>query len=154
ALALAGGGALLAAALMWRAVNHLQHPPDSLIRSAERVRQGDYTRPFAVHRRGVLGGLPQALGRMRGRLRQSTGHKRYPHIVLNSMTDALFVSSAYGVIKVANSAACKLLAFSEEELLGRSILATLEEAERAEFDLLQASQETRETVMRTRSGQT
>src|SRR2546429_2856792 len=46
------------------------------------------------------------------------------------------------------------LSFGEEELLGRGILTVLEERERAGFDLLQAAQETRETVVRTRSGLT
>jgi diguanylate cyclase (GGDEF)-like protein/PAS domain S-box-containing protein len=154
ALALAGLGALLAAALVWRAVGHLQRPVDSLIRSADRIGQGDYTRPFEVQRRDVLGDLQQALERMRGRLRQSTINKSYLDSVLNSMTDAVFVTSPDGVIKVANTAACKLLGFGEEELLGKSILAVLDESERADFDLLQAAQETRETVVRTRSGQT
>jgi diguanylate cyclase (GGDEF)-like protein/PAS domain S-box-containing protein len=154
ALAVAAGGALLAAALMWRAVSHLQRPLYSLIRSAERIGQGDYTRPVEVQRRDVLGELQQALERMRGRLRQSTVNKSYLHSVLNSMTDAVFVTSPDGVIKVANAAACKLLAFSEEELLGRSMLAVLEERERADFDLEQAAHETRETLVRTRSGQT
>ena len=85
---------------------------------------------------------------------QSTINKNYLHSVLNSMTDAVFVTSPDGVIKIANAAACKLLGYSEEELLGKSILAVLEERERADFDLLQAAQETRETVVRTRSGQT
>ena len=61
----------------------------------------------------------QALERMRGRLRQSTINKSYLHSVLNSMTDAVFVTSPDGVIKIANSAACKLLGYSEEELLGK-----------------------------------
>src|SRR6202008_1427375 len=154
ALALAAAGAVAAAALVWRALNQLQSPVDSLIRSAERIGQGDYTRPVEVRRQAVLGELQQALERMRGRLRQSTINKSYLLSVLNSMTDAVFVTSPEGVIKVANLAACKLLGFSEEELLGRSILAVLEERERAGFDLQQASQETRETVMRTRAGQT
>jgi diguanylate cyclase (GGDEF)-like protein/PAS domain S-box-containing protein len=154
ALAVGAIGALIAAALMWRAVSHLQRPLDSLIRSAERIGQGDYTRPVEVQRRDVLSELQQALERMRGRLRQSTVNKSYLHSVLNSMTDAVFVTSPDGVIKVANAAACKLLGFSEEELLGRSILAVLEERERADFDLVQAAQETRETLVRTRSGQT
>jgi diguanylate cyclase (GGDEF)-like protein/PAS domain S-box-containing protein len=154
ALAVGAIGALIAAALMWRAVSHLQRPLDSLIRSAERIGQGDYTRPVEVQRRDVLGELQQALERMRGRLRQSTVNKSYLHSVLNSMTDAVFVTSPDGVIKVANAAACKLLGFSEEELLGRSILALLEERERADFDLVQAAQQTRETLVRTRSGQT
>jgi diguanylate cyclase (GGDEF)-like protein/PAS domain S-box-containing protein len=147
-------GALAGGALAWRSVSQLQRPVDSLIRSAERIGQGDYTRPFEVVRRDALGDLQLALERMRGRLRVSTVNKSYLHSVLNSMTDAVFVTSPDGVIKVANSAACKLLGYAEEELLGKSILAVLEERERADFDLLQAAQETRETVVRTRSGQT
>jgi diguanylate cyclase (GGDEF)-like protein/PAS domain S-box-containing protein len=154
ALAVAAAGALAAAALLWRAVDHMQRPVGSLIRSAERIGQGDYTRPFEVRKQEVLGELQQALERMRGRLRQSTVNKNYLHSVLNSITDAVFVTSPDGVVKVANAAACKLLGYSEEELLNRSILAVLEERERGDFDLLQAAQETRETVVRTRSGQT
>jgi len=153
-VALAGSAALLAAALAWHVTQRLQRPVDSLIRSAERIGQGDYTRPVEVRAHDALAELQQALERMRGRLRQSTINKNYLHSVLNSMTDGVFVTSPDGVIKVANLAACKLLGYGEEELLGRSILAVLEERERAGFDLLQAAQETRETVVRTRSGQT
>src|SRR2546430_2682498 len=150
--ALTAAGGLAAAALAWRLTRQLQRPVDSLIRSAERIGQGDYTRPVEVRRNDALADLQQALERMRGRLRQSTINKNYLHSVLNSMTDAVFVTSPDGVIKMANSAACKLLSFGEEELLGRGILTVLEERERAGFDLLQAAQETRETVVRTRSG--
>jgi diguanylate cyclase (GGDEF)-like protein/PAS domain S-box-containing protein len=154
ALVAAAAGAFGAALLVWRAVNRLQRPVDSLIKSADRIGQGDYTRPFEVQRREALSDLSQALERMRARLRYSTVNKDYLHSVLNSMTDAVFVTSPDGVIKLANTAACKLLGYSEEELLGRGIVAVLEERERAEFDLVQAAQETRETVVRTRSGQT
>jgi len=152
--ALTAAGGLAAAALAWRLTRQLQRPVDSLIKSAERIGQGDYTRPVEVRRHEALADLQQALERMRGRLRQSTINKNYLHSVLNSMTDAVFVTSPDGVIKMANSAACKLLGFGEEELLGRGIMTVLEERERAGFDLLQAAQETRETVVRTRSGQT
>jgi diguanylate cyclase (GGDEF)-like protein/PAS domain S-box-containing protein len=152
--ALTAAGGLAGAVLAWRLTRQLQRPVDSLIKSAERIGQGDYTRPVEVHRHEALGDLQQALERMRGRLRLSTINKNYLHSVLNSMTDAVFVTSPDGIIKMANSAACKLLSFGEEELLGRSILTVLEERERAGFDLLQAAQETRETVVRTRSGQT
>jgi diguanylate cyclase (GGDEF)-like protein/PAS domain S-box-containing protein len=153
-LALAGIGGLLGGALAWRVARQLQRPVDSLIKSAERIGQGDYTRPVEVRKHEALAELQQALERMRARLRTTTINKNYLHNVLNSMTDAVFVTSPDGVIKVANSAACKLLGFSEEELLGRGILAVLDERERAGFDLLQAAQETRETVVRTRAGQT
>jgi len=64
------------------------------------------------------------------------------------------VTSPDGVIKVANQSACKLLGYSEEELLGRGISAILDEREREGFDLSQAAHDTRETVVRTRPGQT
>ena len=157
-LFLAGGMALVAgllgAGLAWRAGRRLEQPIAALIKGADRIGQGDYTRPMDVRRRDELGELQQALERMRGRLRQSTVNKNYLHSVLNSMTDAVFVTSPDGVVKVANSAACKLLGYAEEEILGRGIVAVLDEREREGFDLLQASQETRETVVRTRGGQT
>ena len=135
-------------------MSRLQRPVASLIKSVERIGQGDYTRPVEVRPADALGGLEHALERMRGRLRVSTINKSYLHSVLNSMTDAVFVTSPDGVIKIANTASCKLLGYAEEELLGRSILAVLDEREREDFDLLQAAQETRETVVRTRTGQT
>jgi len=154
ALALAGLGGALGAFLIWRATHELSRPVAPLIRSADRIGQGDYTRPVEVGHNDALADLQQAFERMRGRLRQSTINKSYLNSVLNSMTDAVFVTSPDGVIKLANLAACKLLGYAEEELLGRGILAVLEESERSGFDLLQAAQETRETVVRTRSGQT
>ncbi len=140
--------------LGWRAGRKIEQPISALIRSADRIGQGDYTRPLDIVRRDELGELQQALERMRGKLRQSTINKNYLTSVLNSMTDAVFVTSPDGVIKTANTAACKLLGYSEEEVLGRGIAAILDECEREDFDLLQAAQETRETVVRTRNGQT
>ncbi|MBV9621730.1 MAG: PAS domain-containing protein, partial [Gammaproteobacteria bacterium] len=129
-LMLAGAVALFAGFLAWRAIAALQRPVGALIRSAERIGQGDYTRPVEVGPRGGLGDLEQALERMRGRLRQSTINKGYLHSVLNSMTDAVFVTSPDGVVRIANTAACKLLGYAEEELVNRSILAVLDERDR------------------------
>jgi diguanylate cyclase (GGDEF)-like protein/PAS domain S-box-containing protein len=151
---LAGVGALIGGAFGWRAGRRLEQPIVALIRSAERIGQGDYTRPLDVVRRDELGELQQALERMRAKLRQTTINKNYLHSVLNSMNDAVFVTSPDGVIKVANSAACKMLGYAEEEILGRSITSALDDREREGFDLLQAAHETRETVVRTRTGQT
>src|SRR5690348_3407397 len=123
ALGLAGALAILGglggAALAWRAGRKLEQPIVALIKSAERIGQGDYTRPLDVRRRDELGELQHALERMRAKLRQTTINKNYLHSVLNSMTDAVFVTSPDGVIKVANSAASKLLNYGEEEIVGR-----------------------------------
>jgi diguanylate cyclase (GGDEF)-like protein/PAS domain S-box-containing protein len=149
--ALAG---ILGGFIAWGAGRRLERPIVALIRSAERIGQGDYTRPLDVVRRDELGELQHALERMRYKLRQTTINKEYLTSVLNSMTDAVFVTSPDGVIKVANSAACKLLGYGEDEILGRGIVGMLDEREREGFDLQQAANETRETVVRTRQGQT
>ncbi len=140
----------------WLLARRIEHPISALIRSAERIGQGDYTRPFSVARRDEIGDLQQALERMRVKLRQTTITKNYLNIVLNGMSDAVLVSSPDGTIKGANDAARKLLGYSEEELVGKSLLFIIAESERANFALDQAaqSQETRETVICTRAGQT
>jgi HAMP domain-containing protein len=102
---LAGLGGLIGAVFGWRAGRRLERPIAACIRSAERISQGDYTRPLDVWRKDELGELQHALERMRGKLRQTTINKNYLHNVLNSMNDAVFVTSPDGVVKVANSAA-------------------------------------------------
>ncbi len=157
-LLLAGGlalmGGLVGAALAWRAGRKLEQPIVALIKSADRIGQGDYTRPLDVARRDELGGLQQALERMRYKLRQTTITKDYLGSVLNGLTDAVFVTSPDGIVKVANQAACKLLGLTEEQILGKTILAMLDHREREGFDLLEAAHDTRETVVRTGQGQT
>ncbi len=154
AAVLAVAGSVLAAVRAWRMAHGVEVTATALIRGANRIGQGDYTRPIEERARGLLGALEHAMEQMRSRLRQSTIHKDYLRSVLDSMTDAVFITSPDGVVKTANLAACRLLGFAGEELLGRSIVTVLDEQARADFDLLQAAQETRETVVRTRDGQT
>jgi diguanylate cyclase (GGDEF)-like protein/PAS domain S-box-containing protein len=158
-LALIGGllfvAGLLAAILTARwAGRRLADPITTLARSAERFGQGDYSRPVDVVRSDELGELQAALERMRLKLRQTTITKDYLNSVLGSMTDAVFVTSPDGVVKVANLAACKLLGISEEQLAGKGIASILEPGERTNFDLQQAANDTRETLIVTRQGQT
>jgi diguanylate cyclase (GGDEF)-like protein/PAS domain S-box-containing protein len=140
--------------LAWWAGRRVHTPITTLIRSADRIAQGDYSRPLEVGRRDELGELQAALERMRQKLRQTTINKNYLTNVLGSMTDAVFVTSPDGVIRMANQSACKLLAWGEDELVGRTIVSIFDERERADFDMLRASQDTREAVVKTRHGQT
>jgi len=157
-LLLAGGLGVIALAvglaLAWWAGRRVHTPITTLIKGADRIAQGDYSRPMEVGRHDELGELQAALERMRQKLRQTTINKNYLTNVLGSMTDAVFVTSPDGVIRMANQSACKLLAWGEEELVGRSIVSIFDERERGEFDMLRASQDTRETVVKTRQGQT
>jgi diguanylate cyclase (GGDEF)-like protein/PAS domain S-box-containing protein len=151
---MAAGAGLVAAWLAWRAGFRLEQPITAMIKSAERFGQGDYTRPVDVLRRDELGELQKALEHMRYKLRQTTITKNYLHSVLNGMTDAVFVSSPDGVVRVANQAACKLLGYAEAEVHGKNISFILEERERAGFELERAAHESRETLVQTRQGAT
>jgi PAS domain S-box-containing protein len=152
--ALGGVALFVGFALAWWAGRRMRQPIASLIKSADRIAHGDYSRPLEVGRRDELGELQAALERMRQKLRQTTINKNYLTNVLGSMTDAVFVTSPDGVIRMANQSACKLLAWGEDELVGRGIISIFDERERGQFDMLRASSETRETVVRTRHGQT
>jgi diguanylate cyclase (GGDEF)-like protein/PAS domain S-box-containing protein len=147
-------GLVTAVALAWWAARGIERPITALIRSADRIGQGDLSRPTDVARRDELGELQQALERMRHKLRQTTITKNYLNSVLTGMTDAVFVTSPEGIIRVANLAAQRLLGYAEEELNGRSIVSLLDGPDREHFDVLQAASETREAVVRTRKGQT
>ena len=89
-----------------------------------------------------------------GELRQTTINKNYLHSVLNSMTDAVFVTSPDGVDQDRERRGLQAAGLRRGGIARQDILAVLDEREREDFDLLQAAQETRETVVRTRSGQT
>ena len=151
---LAGAAGLVAAWLAWRAGFRLEQPITALIHSAERFGQGDYTRPVDILRRDELGNLQQALEHMRYKLRQTTITKNYLNSVLNGMTDAVFVSSPDGLVRVANQAACKLLGYAEDEIQGKNISFILEARARAGFDLERAAHESRETQVQPRQGAT
>lgn len=94
--------------------------------------------------------LEQALEPMRAELQRS-GAQSYLDGVLNSMTDAVFVTSPAGTIQVANTAARELLGSSEEQLRGASILGLLDE--RDPLELAQLVRQTRESQVRGRDGE-
>jgi diguanylate cyclase (GGDEF)-like protein/PAS domain S-box-containing protein len=150
-------GALITAVLAlvaWLLAQRLERPIVELIRSAERIGEGDYTRPHKVTSNDEIAELELALDRMRQKLRQTTITKNYLTTVLNSMNDAVLVTSPDGVVKKINDAAVRLFGHTEEELSGRSFASLLAQNERASFSMEAAGIETRETVIATRSGQT
>jgi len=141
-----GGAALFAA--------RLARPLSQLARSAERIGQGDYTRPLPVLRRDEIGELQSALERMRQKLRETTITKNHLDAVLNSLSDAVLVTSPDGIVKSCNQAACRLLGYAEDDLFGKPVLDFIDEPHRAAFDPGPDASEARETVLRTARGQT
>jgi len=138
----------------WYIARQLASPITALVKSADRIGQGDYTRPLAVVRHDELGELQFALERMRQKLNETTITKNYLDTVLNSLSDAVLVTSPQGIVKSCNEAAQRLLGYQESELLGRPLVSFIDEVHRNAFDLTISAPEARETVLRTASGQT
>ncbi len=145
---------LLGLAGAWFVARQLARPISALVKSADRIGQGDYTRPLAVVRQDELGDLQFALERMRQKLNETTITKNYLNTVLNSLSDAVLVTSPDGVVKSCNEAAQKLLGHKEADLLGKPLVSFIDEEHRSAFDLTISAPEARETVLRTASGQT
>jgi len=138
----------------WFIARQLAGPISALVKSADRIGQGDYTRPLAVVRQDELGDLQFALERMRQKLNETTITKNYLNTVLNSLSDAVLVTSPEGIVKSCNEAAQRLLGYQEADLLGKPLVSFIDEVHRPGFDLTNSAPEARETVLRTASGQT
>lgn len=152
-----GAGSLITAVLAlvaWLLAQRLERPIVELIRSAERIGEGDYTQPHKVTSNDEIAELEVALDRMRQKLRQTTITKNYLTTVLNSMNDAVLVTSPDGMVRKINDAAVRLFGYNEDEIAGQPFSNLIAENERANFSLEAAAIETRETVIATRSGQT
>jgi len=150
-------GALIAIALCVVADvlgKRLERPIVELIRSAERIGAGDYSRPFKVTSNDEIADLEAALDRMQQKLRQTTINADYLTTVLNGIDAAVLLIAPSGDITRANEAAVQLFGYPEAEIAGKSFLALLAPNERASFQLHAPEGETRETVITTRSGQT
>jgi diguanylate cyclase (GGDEF)-like protein/PAS domain S-box-containing protein len=138
----------------WFIARQLSGPISALVKSADRIGQGDYTRPLAVVRHDELGDLQFALERMRQKLNETTITKNYLNTVLNSLSDAVLVTSPDGIVKSCNEAAQRLLGYQETELLDKPLVSFIDEVHRHAFDFTNSAPEARETVLRTASGQT
>jgi PAS domain S-box-containing protein len=99
--------------------------------------------------------LERSVEQMRERLAQTTVTRDYLHSLLNSMTDAVFVTEPSGLIRMSNDAACRLTGLGDAELQARGIASLIENpAELPLQQLLAGACKTGETVIRTRTGQT
>jgi len=138
----------------WFIARQLAAPIAALVKTADRIGQGDYTRPLEVVRQDELGDLQFALERMRQKLNETSITKNYLTTVLNSLSDSVLVTSPEGIVKSCNEATQRLLGYKEEELVGKPLVSFIDEVHRNAFDLTSSAPEARETVLRTASGQT
>jgi len=134
--------------------NRLDGTVLGLIGAAQQISRGEFRQALVSTRRDKLGELELAFENMRQALRTTTFTRNYLHSVLNSMTDAVFVTTPEGIVRIANEAAYGLTGFNESELIGKDIVTLIEPSDKGVVDPLQVACEAGETVLRTHSGQT
>jgi len=145
---------LLPGVWSWRQRIGLDHVVRGLIGATGEIARGEFRRALVSTRRDRLGELQSAFENMRVALRNTTYTRDYLLSVLNSMTDAVFVTAPGGVVRVANDAAARLTGYGPGELVGMELVKLLAEGERSGGDTLQAARDTGEALLRTRAGQT
>jgi diguanylate cyclase (GGDEF)-like protein/PAS domain S-box-containing protein len=145
---------LLPGVWSWRQRIGLDRVVHALIGATGEIARGEFRRALVSTRRDRLGELEAAFENMRVALRNTTCTRDYLLSVLNSMTDAVFVTAAGGVVRVANDAAARLSGYGPGELVGMELVKLLAEGERPGSDTLQGARETGEALLRTRAGQT
>ena len=135
----------------WCQRGRLDRTVRSLISAAEQISRGELHQAVVSTNHERLGPLERAFENMRLALRTSTYSRNYLHSVLNSMTDAVFVTAPGGVVRMANEAACRMTGYNEAQMVGMQLIAFIDQAGARP---LQIAREAGETVLRSRTGQT
>jgi diguanylate cyclase (GGDEF)-like protein len=120
---LGGAVALLAAAYVATRVfvRRVERPLGDLLRSVEKLSSGDWTTRIEAPGGRIAAGLGGALERLRINLADHAATGRALDVMLDSMNDAVFLTSPDGIIKRVNLAGTQLLGWSQGELLGREL---------------------------------
>ncbi len=142
----------LALAVAWRVARRIEGPLESLRDAALQLASGERG-PLDLPRDGHTAEVAFALERLSEYIREREATARWIDAVLDSMGDAVFVTTADGMILRTNSAAARLTGFDIGELAGRALGSLIAEQDRAGFDVDQASAGVRELTIGTRSGQ-
>jgi diguanylate cyclase (GGDEF)-like protein/PAS domain S-box-containing protein len=120
--------------------------------AARRLAGGDYETPVVRHSGDEIGDLAESVDYLRQRLKVTTISRNYLDSVLNSMPDAVLVTTPEGIIRRTNDATEKLLGWAEFELVGRELRSIIGETDRATFNLATVH-EIGETIVETHGGQ-
>lgn len=156
-LVLAGAGLLLfgvAFAVAWRFASRVEDPIEEMRDAVERLAGGNWATHIEAPAGGYGADLAHALERLRMNLSDHAATGRALDIMLDSMNDAVFVTSPDGLIKRVNLAGTQLLGWPQSELMGRELAYVISDQDRTTFNIEQAANETLELTVRTKNGQT
>lgn len=94
-------------------------PIRQLLQFISIIGRGKYDFEISTKRKDEIGDLLDAFGQMGKDLQRTTVSKEYVESIINNMTDSLTVVNPSGVISGVNQAACDLLGYGEDELVGK-----------------------------------
>lgn len=134
-------------------------PIAELAHAASRLARGELSTQVSVKTTGEVSMLVDSFNQMAGNLERTTVSRDYMDNIINSMMDSLIVVSPQGAIVRANRAACLLLGYREQELVGLPagsvILADLTgESDALAYVRSQGSVSTVERAYRAKDGRT
>jgi PAS domain S-box-containing protein len=113
-------GALLLAILIALLLSHsFSQPLKKLATAATEIGKGRLGSRIQIESRDEIGLLARAFNQMAGDLSQTTVSKDYVGGIIKSMGDSLVVASSEGSILTVNAATCRMLGYTETELIGQ-----------------------------------
>ena len=146
--------AIVCGAASWYTARRLVAPVEAITRQARRLAMGDYGEPLDESRGDELGQLARSFNQMRDQLRQTTISRDYIDNVLESMNDAVIVTSVDGAITHVNAAALLLTGCTETQLIGRPVGELIADRDREAFENAKPSAQPREASLLHASGDT
>jgi PAS domain S-box-containing protein len=96
-------------------------PLTQLVEATSKLAGGDLATRISINASGEVKTLVEAFNQMAENLNRSTVSKEFVDSIIGSMLNALIVVTPEQTIVSANSAACELLKYAEDELVGQPI---------------------------------
>lgn len=144
---------LVAAGLTAAFLKRIDRAMTALVDSAERIGRGEYAEPVPPSGVREIAALEASLERMRQALAGTSVSRDHLDAVLNSMSDAVIVTSPDGRIRSVNSAAAAMLGRTARGLDGVQFESLIAEPHAPAFSIESALQKPGETVISTGRGQ-
>jgi PAS domain S-box-containing protein len=112
---------VLISVIAYYLARYLSTPIIELAAAASRIARGERSAQVRVKATGEVQMLVDSFNRMAEDLEKTTVSRDYVDNIINNMVDTLIVASPDGRIIRVNAAACVLLKYDEEELVGRPL---------------------------------
>jgi diguanylate cyclase (GGDEF)-like protein/PAS domain S-box-containing protein len=144
----------LAAWVTAQLVDRIDRAMTALAASTDRIGRGHHSVPVPPSGVREIAALEASLERMRQALTGTTISRDYLDAVLNSMSDAVLVTTPDGHVRTVNAAAAQLFGRSPGELTGVEFTSLIADPHRQAFATERVLGEPGETVISTARGQT